>query len=343
MNKFKKMILTILNYIFYFSIFLTKSLILIIIISIISYLYIYIHFKRKEKNYKLCHILIFGGSSGLGESLALNLSKKGNIISIASRSENKLKKTKEKCLSQNKNSQCEYYICDITKEEEIKETLEKSIKKNGFPKLIINCAGIAHPGFIEEISYEQYEKDMNLNYFGSLKLIKEFKLIYNEKKPKEEIDLVFVGSVLGLIGSIGYSCYSPSKYALKGLIDSLRFEFLNENLNLHYFAPSNMDTPGLKIENENKPQLVLNMENNAQTISSDYAAHVLLSNLDKYIITTEPNLELLKNASCFMGNNSFLDFLLVPFASLAVWFYKLDIEKNIILNSDTKNKKSHVN
>ncbi len=333
------MLFPILKFLIYIIFLIIKSIIILLLTSVIFYLYTYFYFKRKKIPYENSHILIFGGSSGLGESIAILLSKKGNNISIASRSEKKLKETKEKILKQNPNSKCEYFICDMTITENIKETLINSIKKFGYPKLIINSVGISHPGFIEEISYEQYEKDMNLNYFSSLKMMKEFKKIYDEKKPKEKIDIVFVGSVLGLIGSIGYSCYCPTKYALKGLIDSLRFEFLNENINFHYYAPSNMDTPGLKIENENKPLIVSQMENNVKTISSEDAAYYLLCNLDKYVITTEPDLELLKNSCCFMGGHSFLDFFLVPIAVVGVFFSRLGIEKNIRVNYENKKKR----
>jgi short-subunit dehydrogenase len=333
------MLFPILKFLIYIIFLIIKSIIILLLTSVIFYLYTYFYFKRKKIPYENSHILIFGGSSGLGESIAILLSKKGNNISIASRSEKKLKETKEKILKQNPNSKCEYYICDMTITENIKETLINSIKKFGFPKLIINSVGIAHPGFIEDISYEQYEKDMNLNYFSSLKMMKEFKKIYDEEKSNEKIDIVFIGSVLGLIGSIGYSCYCPTKYALKGLIDSLRFEFLNENINFHYYAPSNMDTPGLKIENENKPLIVSQMENNVKTISSEDAAYYLLCNLDKYVITTEPDLELLKNSCCFMGGHSFLDFFLVPIAVVGVFFSRLGIEKNIRVNYENKKKR----
>ena len=306
-------------------------------ISGISYIYMIIDFYyfRKDKNYKSKHIIIFGGSSGLGEALVLRLSNQEVHISIASRTESKLKETAEKCLKKNPKSTCDYYIVDITNEEQIKNCIEKSIEKWGFTSLIINCAGIAHPGFIDDITMETYIKDMNLNYFGNLKLLKEIINQYKIKKNSikdEKIDVVCVGSCLGIIGSIGYSTYCPTKYALKGLLDSLRFELLGTKIDLHYYGPSNMLTPGLVEENKTKPKIVHDMENNVKNITADEGAHILLSNLDKYMITSEPDLELLKISTNFMCKHTFLDLLLLPIASLGIIFARKSIEKNIIKN-----------
>ena len=309
-----------------------------IIISLFAYMYLMIkfYFFRKVKNLKNKHILILGASSGLGEALCYKIiSQEGVKLSIASRREQELKKVQKKCNEINSKSSCDYYIVDITKESSIKNYIEKSITKFGFPSLIINCAGIAHPGFITELNFETYTSDMNLNYFGNLKLLKEIIEQYkiNENKINDDIiDIICVGSCLGIIGSIGYSAYCPTKFALKGLLDSLKFELINTKIKLHYYGPSNMLTPGLVQENKTKPKVVSDMENNAKNITAEEAADVLLCNLDKYMITSEPDLELLKLSSYYMNENHFIDLLLMPVAILGVIFSRKSIENNIKKN-----------
>ena len=309
-----------------------------IIISLFAYMYLMIkfYFFRKVKNLKNKHILILGASSGLGEALCYKIiSQEGVKLSIASRREQELKKVQKKCNEINSKSSCDYYIVDITKESSIKNYIEKSITKFGFPSLIINCAGIAHPGFITELNFETYTSDMNLNYFGNLKLLKEIIEQYkiNENKINDDIiDIICVGSCLGIIGSIGYSAYCPTKFALKGLLDSLKFELINTKIKLHYYGPSNMLTPGLVQENKTKPKVISDMENNVKNITAEEAADVLLCNLDKYMITSEPDLELLKLSSYYMNENHFIDLLLMPVAILGVIFSRKSIENNIKKN-----------
>ena len=309
-----------------------------IIISLFAYMYLMIkfYFFRKVKNLKNKHILILGASSGLGEALCYKIiSQEGVKLSIASRREQELKKVQKKCNEINSKSSCDYYIVDITKESSIKNYIEKSITKFGFPSLIINCAGIAHPGFITELNFETYTSDMNLNYFGNLKLLKEIIEQYkiNENKINDDIiDIICVGSCLGIIGSVGYSAYCPTKFALKGLLDSLKFELINTKIKLHYYGPSNMLTPGLVQENKTKPKVVSDMENNVKNITAEEAADVLLCNLDKYMITSEPDLELLKLSSYYMNENHFIDLLLMPVAILGVIFSRKSIENNIKKN-----------
>ena len=134
------------------------------------------------------------------------------------------------------------------------------------------------------------------------------------------------------------AAYCPTKFALKGLLDSLKSELIDTKLNLHYYGPSNMLTPGLIQENKIKPKIVMDMESNAKNISADEAAFVLLSNLDKYMITSEPDLELLKISSYFMNENKLIDILLLPVAIIGVIFTRKSIEKNIKNNYDIFNK-----
>jgi len=65
--------------------------------------------------------------------------------------------------------------------------------------------------------------------------------------------LVFIASAAALIGLVGYSSYSPSKYALRGLADCLRNELLGTGVSVSLGYPPDTDTPGFATENISKP------------------------------------------------------------------------------------------
>jgi len=66
--------------------------------------------------------------------------------------------------------------------------------------------------------------------------------------------LVFFSSAVACCGMIGYSSYSPSKFALRGLCDSINLELSSQKVDVHLYLPSNIDTPGFIIENLTKPK-----------------------------------------------------------------------------------------
>lgn len=60
--------------------------------------------------------------------------------------------------------------------------------------------------------------------------------------------IVFVSSMLGLLSFVGYSTYSPSKFAVRGLADTLRNELKRYGIEVHVFFPGNIDSPGFVTE-----------------------------------------------------------------------------------------------
>ena len=60
--------------------------------------------------------------------------------------------------------------------------------------------------------------------------------------------IVFVSSMLGLLSFAGYSAYSPTKFAIRGLADTLRNELKRYNIDVHIFFPGNIDSPGYAVE-----------------------------------------------------------------------------------------------
>jgi 3-dehydrosphinganine reductase len=60
--------------------------------------------------------------------------------------------------------------------------------------------------------------------------------------------IVFVSSILGLMSFAGWSTYSPTKYAVRGLADTLRNELQRYNINIHIFYPGTIFTPGFETE-----------------------------------------------------------------------------------------------
>lgn len=78
--------------------------------------------------------------------------------------------------------------------------------------------------------------------------------------------IVFVSSMAGLIGVAGYAAYSPTKFALRGLADSLRNELKMYDIDVHIYLPGNIDTPGFVTEVRVLYQIPSNAHNYLYTL-----------------------------------------------------------------------------
>eukprot|EP00047_Mylnosiga_fluctuans_P008485 m.7514 g.7514 ORF g.7514 m.7514 type:complete len:165 (-) comp2198_c0_seq1:51-545(-) len=101
--------------------------------------------------------------------------------------------------------------------------------------------------------------------------------------------LILVSSAVALCSMVGYSSYAPTKFALRGLADSLRNELVASNIKVTIFYPSNMDTPGFAEENKTKPAETRTLEDSGGTFTAAAAAEHLMSGLalGRYAITNE--------------------------------------------------------
>jgi uncharacterized oxidoreductase len=172
-------------------------------------------------------VLITGGSAGIGFEIAKLLSEKGNHVIITGRDEDRL----NKAAAQLKNVTA--IQCDISKEKDMDELIER-VKKD-FPQMniLINNAGraIAYKLLDENANaYDKAKEEMQTNYFAVVRLIE--KLLPQLKKQAESA-IVNVSSVVAYVpGRI--ATYSATKAALHNYTQSLRMQ-LEEISNVKVF------------------------------------------------------------------------------------------------------------
>jgi 3-dehydrosphinganine reductase len=123
-------------------------------------------------------------------------------------------------------------------------------RQAGVPDLLINCAGAAHPGYVQEIPLDIFHDMMDLNYFGTLYTVKT---LLPDMIERGSGHIVNVSSMAGFLGAFGYTAYSAAKYAVRGFSDVLRLEVKPLGIRVSVVFPPDMDTPGLANENKTKP------------------------------------------------------------------------------------------
>jgi short-subunit dehydrogenase len=104
---------------------------------------------------------------------------------------------------------------------------------------LINNAGFYLSGLAEETTIEQGKKQLETNFWGTVKLTNEL-LPYFRKQRFGKI--ITVGSIVGLISLPGGAYYAASKHALEGYFKSLRFELNEFNVKVTMVEPMGFKT-----------------------------------------------------------------------------------------------------
>jgi 3-dehydrosphinganine reductase len=224
--------------------------------------------------------IIPGGSKGIGRAVAMEFVKKGGSVCIIARNKGELNNAVEAMKKARiSDSQSVTAIsCDTTDMEKLKPMLENFIKKNGVPDYLMNFVGYAYPNYIQNLKLEDFKKNMDTNYYGQLVPILIL-LPYYMKERKGHI--VTCSSALGFMGIMGYATYSPSKFAICGLTESLRNELKSYNIRFSILYPPDTDTPGFKKENETKPTEVHIMSEAGGLLSPEKVAEKFIQGFVK--------------------------------------------------------------
>lgn len=114
------------------------------------------------------------------------------------------------------------------------------------------------------------------------------------------------------MGMVGYSQYAPTKFALRGLAESLRQELRPHSINTHIYYVATIDSPGNKVENETKPEITKIIEDGDMSNHSPAArAESLLEGMEaeQFAITSDLLTDLFRCASlgAAPGNNYICD------------------------------------
>jgi NAD(P)-dependent dehydrogenase (short-subunit alcohol dehydrogenase family) len=171
-----------------------------------------------DKNKKAVAV-VTGSSSGIGYETSLLLAKNGFFTYATMRTpdkSNKINKSK-----QNKKLPLEILRLDVTDDKSVKEAIENIADERGRIDVLVNNAGYALVGPVEELSVQEFREQFETNVFGVIRVIKEVLPIM--RKQRHGI-IVNISSVAGRIGFPLTSAYVSSKFALEGLSESMAYE-----------------------------------------------------------------------------------------------------------------------
>ncbi len=177
-------------------------------------------------------ILVTGASSGIGRQICVSLSQLGATVIATGRDETRLVETQSMLNGENH----QILPFDLTDIDLYKNFVDKLPKLSG----IVHSAGMARYIPFKAISEKELRQTQLLNYEVPI-LITQQLLKY--KKIERKGSIVFIGSISGLIGTVGNSIYAGSKAALIGASRALAIEVSGQGIRSNCISPGMVLTP----------------------------------------------------------------------------------------------------
>ncbi|MFM8322143.1 MAG: SDR family oxidoreductase [Chloroflexota bacterium] len=253
--------------------------------------------------------LITGGSSGIGLAVARRLAAQDARVFIVGRDEERLAQAAAAFSAGSAPPQL--LAADVSDPDQAQRVVSQVIESAGRIDLLINCAGVVRPGYVQSLSLEQFHWMMDINYFGTVYTTKAALPCLMDQCAGV---IVNVGSVASRISVIGYSAYSGSKFAVRGFTDALRLELKAYGIQVHLVYPPDTDTPGLAEENLHKPPELKYLLPELGVVSAEAVAAAILSSIrrGRYEITSDFGSRLLLYLEGAVGSRRYhvLDLLL---------------------------------
>lgn len=235
-------------------------------------------------------VLITGGSSGIGLATAQAFGRAGAHVWIVARNADRLetahKAILEVCCLPDR--QCGYISADVSDPVQAADAVAEVTAGAHLPDIVVNSHGVTRPGYFQDLDLAVFHEMMDVNYFGALHVIEAVVPGMIERRSGH---IVNVASGAAIIGSFGYSAYSASKHALRGLSDVLRVELKPHNINVSVVYPPDTDTPLLAWETPYKPQETRDVYGGV-VISPDSVAQSILNGISHGRYSITPGLEM---------------------------------------------------
>ena len=162
---------------------------------------------------------ITGAGSGIGRSLAELLARRGCEVALSDVDESGLAETVSRC--EGSGVKVSSHLVDVADRAAVEAWAEQVVDEHGRVNLIFNNAGVALASTVDEMSYEDFEWLMNINFWGVVHGTKAF---LPHLKASGDGHVVNLSSVFGLVSIPSQSAYNASKFAVRGFTDALRME-----------------------------------------------------------------------------------------------------------------------
>jgi NAD(P)-dependent dehydrogenase (short-subunit alcohol dehydrogenase family) len=183
-------------------------------------------------------ILVTGASSGIGRQCAISCSQMGATVLLFGRDNDRLKETLALVEEPDKHIICAVDLIEYSMVADIIKTL---VEQNGRIDGLINCAGISTTLPLNAVSPQKIEQFFQTNVIAAINLTKQ--VVKSMHFSETGGSIIFISSVMGVVGENGKTLYSMTKGSLIAVAKSMALELAPKKIRVNTISPGVVETP----------------------------------------------------------------------------------------------------
>jgi NAD(P)-dependent dehydrogenase (short-subunit alcohol dehydrogenase family) len=174
----------------------------------------------KDLNDKV--VVITGAGSGMGREMALLAARRGALLAVSDWNEEALAETVD-LLKEAGARELRSDVVDVSDRGAVADLAQAVVEQFGRVNMVVNNAGVTVTGDFEEMTYDDFDWIVGVNFMGVINGTKEF---LPHLIASGDGAVVNISSLFGLISMPGQTAYNATKYAVRGFTEALREEML---------------------------------------------------------------------------------------------------------------------
>lgn len=221
------------------------------------------------------HVVITGGSSGIGKQSAVLFAAAGARVTVLARRPEPLAEAVADIADEARRPRAAVLglPVDVRDASGVDAAVATARTAFGPIDVLVCCAGVAVAGHFSDLPLDEFRTMIDVNYFGTLHAVRA---VLPDMRERGSGRLVLLASGAAIVGLFGYSAYGPSKFAVRGLAESLRAELAGTGVRVSVVYLPDVDTPQLAAENRTKPAELRAIAGKAKPWTARQAAELVV-------------------------------------------------------------------
>ncbi|WP_267549576.1 SDR family oxidoreductase [Rhizobium rhizogenes] len=226
------------------------------------------------------HVIVTGGSSGIGLAIATLYASRGDRVSLLARHSGRLEQAQAQIaeLPGIDSSRIQIASVDVASAAQVSSAIESCEASFGPCDILIASAGIVEPRTFDAMPASVFDEQISINLLGTANVVRA---VYRGMKSRRDGRIMMISSGAALIGIFGYTAYCASKSALSGFAEALSAEAAACGIRVSICFPPDTQTPQYRRELSMRPPEAAALMGSVKPWSAEAVAARIVRGIDR--------------------------------------------------------------